>query len=84
VAELNENFGYFDFFMIQFPNKEHGRLSRQFMGIVDTNPPCIVLCNETEVESNFGASIERLEWLNETLLKIAEDGTAHEALTLLG
>jgi hypothetical protein len=65
VAELNENFGYFDFFMIQFPNKEH--ISRQFMGVVDTNPPCTVLCNETEVESNFVASIERLEWLNETL-----------------
>ncbi|KAJ8755093.1 hypothetical protein K2173_016785 [Erythroxylum novogranatense] len=68
VAEWNQGFGSFDYISRKFLNLEQEGLIKRYVGVPGMNSICKALCNETGVESMFGAEVRRLEWLdNENL-----------------
>ncbi|XP_027341696.1 uncharacterized protein LOC113854718 isoform X2 [Abrus precatorius] len=67
VAEWKEKFGSFDFHARKFNNIEQESLSKRYVGVPGMNSICKALCNES-VESKFGASIGKIEWLDDEKL----------------
>ncbi|CAI8595435.1 unnamed protein product [Vicia faba] len=68
VAEWKEKFGSFDFRTLKFDIIEQGGLSKRFVGVPGMNSICKALCNESGVESKFGAGVGRVEWLDDDKL----------------
>ncbi|KAK9937584.1 hypothetical protein M0R45_014363 [Rubus argutus] len=66
VAIWKEKFGSFDRNSNKFVDLEQGGItSKRYVGIPGMNSVCRALCRETGVESKFGMSVGRLEWLED-------------------
>ncbi|KAI4323157.1 hypothetical protein L6164_022786 [Bauhinia variegata] len=65
VAEWKGQFGSFDFHSKKFIDMEQEGLSKRFVGVPGMNSICKALCSENGVESKFGASIGKFEWLDD-------------------
>ncbi|KAF9667017.1 hypothetical protein SADUNF_Sadunf16G0289100 [Salix dunnii] len=65
VAEWKENFGSFDCISKKFLENDQEAPNKKYVGLPGMNSICKALCNETGVESKFGASIGRLECLDD-------------------
>ncbi|KAG5255257.1 renalase [Salix suchowensis] len=65
VAEWKENFGSFDCISKKFLDNDQEAPNKKYVGLPGMNSICKALCNETGVESKFGASIGRLECLDD-------------------
>ncbi|KAL6283274.1 hypothetical protein ACE6H2_014203 [Prunus campanulata] len=64
VACWREKFGCFDRVSNKFVDLEQeGLISKRYVGIPGMNSVCRALCHEPGVESKFGVSVGRLEWL---------------------
>ncbi|KAM1792058.1 hypothetical protein ACFX12_035955 [Malus domestica] len=77
VACWKEKFGFFDRISNKFFDLEQeGLISKRYVGIPGMNSICRALCQEPGVESKFGASVGRLEWLEDENLwsLIGSDG----------
>ncbi|KAK7243956.1 hypothetical protein RIF29_38771 [Crotalaria pallida] len=68
VAEWKEKFGSFDYQTLKFNNMEQEGLSKKYVGVPGMNSICKALCNESGVESKFGVSVGRVEWLDDAKL----------------
>ncbi|KAM7492838.1 hypothetical protein LguiA_035759 [Lonicera macranthoides] len=65
VAEWKESFGSFDWISKKFINIEKEGLSKKYVGVPGMNSICRALCQEPGVESKFGVSVGKLEWLED-------------------
>ncbi|BFG28832.1 hypothetical protein CerSpe_151060 [Prunus speciosa] len=77
VACWREKFGCFDRVSNKFVDLEQeGLISKRYVGIPGMNSVCRALCHEPGVESKFGVSVGRLEWLEDENLwsLIGSDG----------
>lgn len=65
VAEWKENFGSFDCITKKFVDIEKEGLSKKYVGLPGMNSICRALSHEPGVESKFGVTVGRLEWLED-------------------
>ncbi|CAL8150480.1 unnamed protein product [Prunus armeniaca] len=66
VACWREKFGCFDRVSNKFVDLEQeGLIGKRYVGIPGMNSVCRALCHEPGVESKFGVSVGRLEWLDD-------------------
>ncbi|KAL6201918.1 hypothetical protein ACLB2K_025630 [Fragaria x ananassa] len=66
AAIWKEKFGCFDCTSNKFVDLEQeGLISKRYVGIPGMNSVCKALCREPGVESKFGTSVNRLEWLED-------------------
>ncbi|KAM5586604.1 hypothetical protein ABKV19_005502 [Rosa sericea] len=66
AAIWKEKFGSFDHTSNKFVDLEQeGLISKRYVGIPGMNSVCRALCREPGVESKFGTSVGRLEWLED-------------------
>ncbi|KAF3441124.1 hypothetical protein FNV43_RR15035 [Rhamnella rubrinervis] len=63
VAEWKGNFGSFDCISRKFIHVEQEATSKRYVGVPGMNSICRTLCQEPGVESKFGTSVGKLEWL---------------------
>ncbi|XP_015888352.2 uncharacterized protein LOC107423324 isoform X2 [Ziziphus jujuba] len=63
VAEWKIKFGSFDFISSKFMDIEQEGTTKRYVGVPGMNSICKALCREPGVESKFGTSIGKLEWL---------------------
>ncbi|KAE9585076.1 putative amine oxidase, FAD/NAD(P)-binding domain-containing protein [Lupinus albus] len=68
VAEWKEKFGSFDFQTLKFDSIHQEGLRKRYVGVPGMNSICKALCNESGVESKFGVSVGRVEWLDDAKL----------------
>ncbi|CAI9757822.1 unnamed protein product [Fraxinus pennsylvanica] len=65
VAEWKEKFDSFDCGAKKFLKIEEKGVNKKYVGVPGMNSICRALCHEARVESKFGLSIRRLEWLDD-------------------
>ncbi|XP_058100251.1 uncharacterized protein LOC131245066 isoform X2 [Magnolia sinica] len=64
VAEWKENFGSFDQISTKFVDLETEGSSKKYVGIPGMNSICKALCSKPGVESKFGVTVGKLDWLD--------------------
>lgn len=65
VAEWKEKFGCFDQIGAKFIDLEKEAPSKRYVGIPGMNSICKALCLEPGVETKFGVTVGKLEWLKD-------------------
>ncbi|XP_042489175.1 renalase isoform X2 [Macadamia integrifolia] len=62
VAEWKERFGSFDCISAKFDFEKEGS-SKKYVGVPGMNSICRAMCHEPGVDTKFGVTVGRLEWL---------------------
>ncbi|EXB42559.1 hypothetical protein L484_011332 [Morus notabilis] len=65
VAEWKENFGSFDCASTKFIDRQQEQVGKRYVGVPGMNSICKALCYDPGVESKFGTSVEKLEWIED-------------------
>ncbi|KAK9085870.1 hypothetical protein Sjap_026281 [Stephania japonica] len=65
VTEWKEDFGSFDCVTKKFVDVEKDGVSKKYVGLPGMNSMCKALCRENGVETKFGTTVGKLDWLED-------------------